>query len=99
MWRTVYRTFLGFLGGYIAYLPVTYIVEYALYGRVDSERGFYALFYPVGAPSLLFRSNWEYLPTDEGILSIAGAILIASGIIIANNKSARALLANWIERL
>jgi len=95
MWRSVYRTFLGFLGGYIVYLQAIYIVEYALYGRVDSERVFYALFDAYGAPFLLFRSNWDYLPTDALILNITGGILIASGIFIANNKRARALLSRF----
>jgi hypothetical protein len=84
---------LGFLCGYIAYLPVIYVVEYALYGRVDSERAFYALYHAIDAPFLLSPSNWEYLPKDELILNIAGALLIAFGIFVANNRRARTLLS------
>jgi hypothetical protein len=104
MWRPVYRTFLGFVCGYIAYLPAIYIVEYALYGRVDSERAFYAMFYAIGAPFLLLPSNWGYLrhldnlQQDELILNIVGALLIASGIVIANSKNARALISRVIHR-
>jgi hypothetical protein len=86
---------LGFLCGYVAYLPAIYIVEYSLYGRVDSERAFYALFYAIGAPFLLLPSNWNYLQNDELILNIVGLFLIASGIIVANNKSARALISRF----
>jgi hypothetical protein len=98
MWKRVYRTFLGFLCGYVAYLPAIFIVEYALYGRVDSERAFYALYYAVGAPFLLSPSNWEYLQNDELILNLVGALLIASGIIIANSKYARALISRFAHR-
>ena len=90
MWRTVCRTLLGFSWGYIAYLPSIYIVEHGLYGRLDSERAFYALYYAVGAPLLLFPSNWKYLQTDELILNILGGLLLTSGVLVANFKRSRA---------
>ena len=98
MWRPIYRTLLGFVCGYLAYLPTILIVEYALYGRVDSERAFYALYYAVGAPFLLSPSNSEYLQQDELILNIVGALLITFGIVIANSKNARALISRIILR-
>jgi hypothetical protein len=97
MWRVVYRTFLGFLGGYVAYLPVTLAVEFALYGRIDSEREFHALYYAIGAPFLLDPSDWQYLQSDELILNIAGAVLIAMGIFIANNRRSRTQLARMFS--
>jgi hypothetical protein len=99
MGKAIYRTFLGFLGAYIAYIPVTFVVEYALYGRIDSEREFYALYYAVGAPFMLERSYWNYVQQDEFILNIAGVALIAIGVIIANNRRLRARLFNWLERV
>jgi hypothetical protein len=97
MWKVVYRTLLGFLGGYIAYLPITFVVEFSLYGRIDSEREFYALYYAIGAPFLLDPSDWKYLQSDELILNIAGAVLIAMGIFIANNRRFRTQLARMFE--
>jgi len=98
MWKPVYRTFLGFVCGYLAYLPAILIVEYALYGRVDSERAFYGLYYAIGAPFLLWPSSWEYLQQDELILNIVGAFLITFGIVIANSKKTRALIFRIIHR-
>jgi hypothetical protein len=98
MWRPVYRTFLGFICGYLAYLPAILIVEFALYGRLDSERAFYALYYAIGAPFLLWPSNWENLPQDELILNFVGAILISSGIVFANNRNTRALISRIVHR-
>jgi len=89
MWKLLGRALLGFLGGYIVYFPFTWIVEFALYGRIDSQREFYALYYAVGAPFLLFPSNWEYLQTDELILNIVGCVLIVAGILIAINERLR----------
>jgi len=99
MGRAVFRTFLGFLGGYVAYLPVTCAVEFALYGRIDSEREFHALYYAIGAPFLLDRADWQYLQSDELILNIAGAILIAIGIFVANNRSLRTGVVRLFERV
>ncbi len=99
MWRVVSRTFLGFLGGYVAYIPVTFVVEYALYGRIDSEREFYALYYAIGAPFMLEQSYWRYFQDDEFILNIAGAILIAMGVFIANNRRVRKRLFDLFERV
>jgi hypothetical protein len=99
MWRVVYCTFLGFFGGYVAYLPVTLAVEFALYGRIDSEREFHALYYAIGAPFLLEPSGWQYLQSDELILNIAGAVLIAMGIFIANNRRFRTQLVSIFKRV
>lgn len=96
MWMLLRRALLGFLAGYAVYLPVTWIVEFALYVRVDSEREFHALYYAVGAPFLLFPSNWNYLQTDELILNIIGGVLIAAGILIATNERLRKRLFGWL---
>jgi hypothetical protein len=95
MWKLVRRALLGFLVGYAVYLPVTLVVEFALYGRIDSEREIYALPYAVGAPFLLFPSNRIYLQDDELILNIAGAVLIVAGILIATNERIRKRLFGW----
>jgi len=98
MWRILLRIFLGFLLGYVAYLPVTCAVEYALYGRIDFEREFHALYYAIGAPFLLDRSNWQYLQKDELILNILGAVLIATGVFIANRRRFRTWLFDSFEK-
>ena len=80
--RTLGRILLGIACGYIAYLPVLIVVEHLTYGRVDSEKAFYALYYAFGAPFLLVPSNWTFLQKDELILNIiGGALLIVGGLL------------------
>jgi hypothetical protein len=93
-----FRTLLGLLAGYVAYLPTIFIVEYAIYGRVDAERAFYALYYALGAPFLLTSSGWQYVQKDEVILNLLGALLLICGALAANNKRARELLQPNIDR-
>jgi|HubBroStandDraft_5_1064220.scaffolds.fasta_scaffold472380_2 hypothetical protein len=83
MLRRLLLTLLGIAAGYAAYIPVLIIVEYATYGRVDSEKAFYALYYPFNAPFLLTASG------DELILTLAGTVLIIAGIIVANIRPVR----------
>ena len=99
MWRFVYRTAIGAFVGYVIYLPTIYVVEYALYGRADSERVFYSLFYPLGLIWLLIGQDNTYLPKDELILTLEGSALPISGIIIANSKHARKFLSACSERI
>ncbi len=96
MWKFVWRALAGFFVGYLLYLPFTWIVEFFLYGRVDSEKEFYALLYAIGAPFLLLPSNWKYLQTDELILNVIGGTLIAAGILIATNDRLRKRLFGWL---
>lgn len=66
-------------------------MEYAVYGRVDSEKAFYALYFAFGAPFLLMPSGWQYVRLDEVILNCAGAVLFAVAIVVANSARARSL--------
>ena len=75
---------IGIVCAYVAYIPVLVAVEYAVYGRVDSERAFYGLYFAFGAPFLLMPSARRYVRLDEVILNCVGAILFASAIILAN---------------
>jgi|HubBroStandDraft_1064217.scaffolds.fasta_scaffold25478_2 hypothetical protein len=95
MGRTILRTFVGFIAGYIVYLPAIPVVEIAIYGRVDQEKAFYALYYAVGAPFLLFPSGWQYIQPDELVLNLVGLALIAIGIAAANSRRGRSL---WVFR-
>lgn len=92
VWRFSCRTVLGAFSGYTAYIPVIYAVEYALYGRADSEKVFYALFCPIWLISLLLDQDNTYLPKDELILTISGSFFVISGIIVANRKQIRKLM-------
>ena len=98
MWKTIYRTGVGAFCGYVAYLPAIYIVEYALYGRADSERVFYALFCPIWLISLLLDHDNAYLPKDELILTITGSVFVISGIVIANRKQIPKLVSACFEK-
>jgi glycopeptide antibiotics resistance protein len=92
MGRKIFRTFIGILAGYVAYIPALFVVEYATYGRIDSEKAFYALFYAFGAPFLLTPSGWKYARIDEILLNLIGAILLIFGAIVANWRAARSTL-------
>jgi hypothetical protein len=89
MRRVVIRTLLGIVCAYAAYVPALFAVEYAVYGRVDSERAFYALYFAFGAPFLLFPSTRQYVRLDEVILNCVGAILFAAAIFLFNIPRAR----------
>ena len=84
MWnKRVLRLLAGLLGGYLLYLPVLFIVEHAIYGRIDTERAFYALYYPFEAPYLVVRSSWKNAPPDEIVLQIAGGVLLVTGALLS----------------
>lgn len=91
MRRVVIRTLIAIICAYGAYVPVLFAVEYAVYGRVDSERAFYALYFAFGAPFLLLPSARQYIRLDEVILNCVGAVLFAAAIIFSNFPSARSL--------
>ena len=76
---------------YAAYMPALFIVEYAVYGRVDSERAFYALYFAFGAPYLLTASGRQYVRLDEFILNCVGAVLFAVAIVVANSSGLRSV--------
>jgi hypothetical protein len=84
MRKVVIRTLIGIICAYAAYIPVLFLVEYAVYGRVDSERAFYALYFAFGAPFLLMPSARQYVRLDEVILNCVGAILFSTAIILSN---------------
>jgi len=71
--------------------PVLFAVEYAVYGRVDSERAFYALYFAFGAPFLLMPSVRQYIRLDEIILNCVGTVLFAAAIILSNFRRTRSL--------
>jgi hypothetical protein len=91
--RTFGRVLLGIACGYIAYLPVLIVVEHLTYGRVDSEKAFYALYYAFGAPFLLFPSNWSLTQRDELTLNIIGGALLIVGGLLGYRSVNRALEA------
>jgi len=91
MGKMIFRTVIGMLFGYIAYLPTILVVEYAVYGRIDSERAFYALYFAVGAPFLLTPSGREYVRLDEVLLSLIGGAFIVFGVVAANIRRGRSL--------
>ena len=91
MGKMIFRTVIGMLFGYIAYLPTILVVEYAVYGRIDSERAFYALYFAVGAPFLLTPSGREYVRLDEVLLSLIGGAFIVFGVVAANSRRGRSL--------
>ena len=68
-----------------------FAVEYALYGRVDSEKEFYALYFAFGAPFLLMPSVRQYIRLDEIILNCVGTVLFAAAIILSNFRRTRSL--------
>jgi hypothetical protein len=95
MGKVIIRTVIGMLAGYVAYLPTILVVEYSIYGRIDSERAFYALYFAVGAPFLLTPSGREFVRLDEVVLSLIGGSLIVLGAIAANTRRARSLTGGW----
>jgi hypothetical protein len=92
MGRTISRTFVGIIAGYVAYIPALFVVEYATYGRIDSEKAFYALYYAFGAPFLLTPSGWKYAQIDEVLLNVIGTVFMISGAIVANRRAIRSSL-------
>jgi hypothetical protein len=82
MWiRSVLRIILGLIVGYISYLPVLLIVEYASFGRLDMEKAFYALYCPFQAPFLVLPSTWRNPHVNEITLQfVGGAFLIAGAV-------------------
>jgi hypothetical protein len=81
--KIVLRIFGGLVGGYLAYLPILLITEYVTRGRIDSERAFYALFYPMEAPYLVVPYFWRYASVDEVVLKLVGGALLVAGVLIA----------------
>ena len=73
----------GLFYGYLAYLPAMLAVEHIAYGRVDTEKAFYALYYPLGAPFLVFPSVWRYTSPDEIVLNLLGGALLIAGVVFA----------------
>lgn len=83
MWaKVVLRILAGLACAYLAYLPVLFVVEYATFGRIDSEKVFYALYCPLEAPYLLLPSSWKYDSSDEIILQIIGGSFLLIGVIL-----------------
>lgn len=91
MRRVLIRTLIGIICAYAAYIPILFAVEYAVYGRVDSERALYALYFAFGAPFLLMSSGRRYVRVDEVVLNCVGAILFATAIILFNLPRVRSL--------
>jgi len=91
MRRVLVRTWIGIICAYAAYIPILFAVEYAVYGRVDSERAFYALYFAFGAPFLLTSWGRQYVRVDQVILNCVGAILFATSIILFNHPRTRSL--------
>jgi hypothetical protein len=89
MMRVMLRTCVGIVCAYLLYLPVLLIVEHVVYGRIDEERVFYGLYSAFGFPFLLTSSGRKHVMVDEAILNCAGAILIVSGIVLANSARVR----------
>lgn len=81
--KILLRILAGLTGGYLAYLPFLLITEYVVRGRIDSERVFYALFYPMGAPYLFVPYFWRHAPVDEVVLSFGGGALLVGGAVLA----------------
>jgi len=84
MWvKVVLRILAGLACGYLAYLPVLFVVEYAAYGRIDNEKVFYALYCPLEAPYLVLPSLWKYASSDEIILRIIGGSFLLTGVLLS----------------
>lgn len=71
----------GLVSGYVAYVFAMVAVEYAIYGRVDTEKAFYALFSPFELPVIIVPSNWKYVRPEEILLSLLGAALLVAGVV------------------
>jgi CDP-diglyceride synthetase len=79
--RKVLTVFQGLIFGFVAYLPIMLFVEFVAYWRIDGEKAFYALYYPLGAHFLFVPSNWRYVRPEEIILNILGGALLVVGLI------------------
>jgi hypothetical protein len=67
--------------GYISYLPVLLSVEYAFWGRLDTEKAFYALYYPFESPFLILPSTWQNPHVAAITLEfVGGAFMIAGAV-------------------
>jgi hypothetical protein len=91
--RTILCILKGLFWGYVAYLPIILVVEYCMYRRLDSEKAFYALYYPLGAVFLVFPSMWKNTPRDEIILNLIGGVLLVLGVAVELRLRRRADLA------
>lgn len=85
--RNVLAVLQGLVCGYLVYLPIMLLVEFVTYRRIDTEKAFYALYYPLGAPFLLMPSGWKYVRPDEVLLNILGGFLLVAGAIYAVVRS------------
>jgi hypothetical protein len=90
--RKVLAILLGLVYGYITYLQIMLLVEFVAYRRIDMEKVFYALYYPLGAPFLLMPSGWKYVRADEVLLNILGAVLLIAGVVYALRRSKESAL-------
>jgi hypothetical protein len=89
MIRSIRYAALGFLGGYLAYLPIMCVIELILYRRIDTEKAFYALYYPLGMPFLLSPGSWKITPAPEIVLTLIGGLLVFGGLVGAFIRSFR----------
>ena len=85
MWlKIIFRIVAGVVVGYLAYIPVLLVVEYATFaGRVDMEKAFYALYFPLEGPYLLLPSTWKSVRTDEMVLQLVGGLLLITGVVFS----------------
>ena len=81
--KIVFRILAGLVGGYVAYLPLLLVVEYATYGRIDGEKVFYALYYPLEAPYLALPSTWKNTSSSVIVLEVLGGLLLITGVLLA----------------
>ena len=84
MWcKVALRISAGLAVGYLVYLPLLFVVEYVIYGSIDTEKVFYALYSPFEAPYLALPSAWKNMPTDEIVLEIMGGSLLFTGVLLS----------------
>ncbi len=80
---------LGILIGYIIYLPMLLIIEYAFRRAIDSERSFYALYDPLLLPYLLTPAGWRVSSPDDIVSIICGGTLLIAGCVVGFRRAAR----------
>lgn len=85
--RKLFAVLQGLAFGYVAYLPVMLLVELITYRRIDEEKTFYALYYPLGALFLLVPSGWKYVRPDEVILNLLGGSFLVVGLVYSLRRS------------